>query len=555
MSRSTPRLVRRKSDFEEALRLLCTYVGGDSNAAEASRLLRLPSSHNSKNGDKIPVEIIDRDWRRTHELGDLVDFLLDAQPIMPAPSPKANGHGHCALRNDGPIDVEERLAAMTFEASDGTGINATYCKVSPLLLSQGLPWSEVETLWVDAVIAAGTRAGQNWDRAAEVKNTRERLFSTLRNHLLKNYDPGTGEIPPWLPIDKQDRWLEILEGGGRPDIGLNAGGLYVRKAQGSDAANNNKGSAGAAPPSNSFAAAITAHNNGPKFRLLRYSDLRSDSAPDDYLVDELLPLKGLVVLWGKFKSLKTFWVFDLCLHIAKGWEYRDRAVKQGLVVYCAFEGAHGFHKRADAQRLHYKFDDDPPLRVMPVRFDLIKMHARFIAFIKEGLGNGESPKVIVLDTLNRSLTGSESNDKDMSAYIEAASALREAFDCLVIIIHHCGWDETRPRGHSALSGAIDGQLAARRDGNHLTITVEFLRDGPEGDEIHNIIEPIPVGADKSGKPRTSCIVRPSDIAARKHSGWTKGLSVFRHALQAAINAKEDYYHKRGELPIRAAHIV
>jgi hypothetical protein len=39
----------------------------------------------------------------------------------------------------------------------------------------------------------------------------------------------------------------------------------------------------------------------------------------------------------------------------------------------------------------------------------------------------------VLDTLNRSLAGSESDDEDMAAYVKAADAIREAFGCAVVI--------------------------------------------------------------------------------------------------------------------------
>ena len=43
----------------------------------------------------------------------------------------------------------------------------------------------------------------------------------------------------------------------------------------------------------------------------------------------------------------------------------------------------------------------------------------------------------------------------MGAYRDAADRLREEFRCAVIIIHHCGIDATRPRGHSSLTGAVD----------------------------------------------------------------------------------------------------
>ncbi len=78
-----------------------------------------------------------------------------------------------------------------------------------------------------------------------------------------------------------------------------------------------------------------------KFPLLWFDDMRPGVEPN-YLVDELIPVAGLVVVYGAPKSGKSFWTLDLMMHVALGWEYRDRYVQQGTVVYCAFEGAHGY---------------------------------------------------------------------------------------------------------------------------------------------------------------------------------------------------------------------
>jgi RecA-family ATPase len=112
-------------------------------------------------------------------------------------------------------------------------------------------------------------------------------------------------------------------------------------------------------------------------------------------------------------------------------------------VYCAFEGAHGYKKRTEALRRYHQIPDDVevPLYLVAARINMIKEHPLLIAAIREQL-TGELPRVVVLDTLNKSLAGSESKDVDMSAYIVAAEALRDAFDCVVIIVHHCGYDET-----------------------------------------------------------------------------------------------------------------
>jgi len=257
---------------------------------------------------------------------------------------------------------------------------------------------------------------------------------------------------------------------------------------------------------------------------MSFSELKPGAEPL-YLVDELIPIAGVVVAWGKPKCFKSFWVLNLMLHVAQGWEYRDRYVRQGTVVYCAFEGAHGYKKRVEALRRHYQIaaDADVPLYVIPGQADLIKEHKLLIQDIKEQLGEDRVPRVVVLDTLNKSMTGSESKDVDMAAYVRAAEAIRDAFGCVVIIIHHCGWDETRPRGHSSLPGAVDTQIAIVRSGDVMTATVEYMRDGPEEVRETSTTKIIPVGEDHNGKILSSLVLVPGgepvvDGNGRKRNG-------------------------------------
>jgi hypothetical protein len=163
-----------------------------------------------------------------------------------------------------------------------------------------------------------------------------------------------------------------------------------------------------------------------RFKLVPFGDMRPGLEPL-YLVDELIPVAGLVDIWGKPKCFKSFWTLDMAFHVAMGWEYRDRSVHQGAVVYCAFEGAHGYKKRIEAIRRHYGLledDDHVPLYIMPGQANLIADHKTLIHDISVQLRETK-PVLVVLDTLNKSLMGSESKDTDMSAYVRAAEAIRD----------------------------------------------------------------------------------------------------------------------------------
>jgi len=74
----------------------------------------------------------------------------------------------------------------------------------------------------------------------------------------------------------------------------------------------------------------------PRFKLRRFDELKIGTERT-YLVKGLIPRTGLVVAWGPPKCGKSFWTFDLAMHIALGREYRGRRVQRGPVVYCAFE--------------------------------------------------------------------------------------------------------------------------------------------------------------------------------------------------------------------------
>jgi hypothetical protein len=279
----------------------------------------------------------------------------------------------------------------------------------------------------------------------------------------------------------------------------------------------------AATPIGNAAPQPNGHANR-QFRLVRFGAIALDRSPP-YLVQNLIPREGLTVVWGPPKCGKTFFVFDLAMHVALERPYRGRRTKAAIVVYIACEGERGLAARVCAFRQTQMHDgDDPPFYLLTTRLDLPTQVDALILDIAAQLP-AEPCGAIVLDTLNRSIRGSESKDEDMSAYVAAADALRERFQCAVIIIHHCGVDSSRPRGHTSLTGAADAQIAVKRDASGRIIAeVEWLKDGPEGDRITSRLESIIVGEDDNGEPITSCIIVADAVASATAAKTTKKLS-------------------------------
>jgi hypothetical protein len=418
-----------------------------------------------------------------------------------------------------PVNVEERLAAMRYQGPGNSAINITWWECMGSLLRHGVS--------VEATIGRlYNAAAANCQDDPDTKNWMRTLAGMMERWL--KHEP---QFLVALDNGLYKNWQAVLAAKKNPrliwreDLGRLQVPGYVAEPQTLSAAATGEGGATVTPiPQPKY-----------RFKLMSFNDMRPGVEPL-YLVDELLPIAGLVDIWGPPKCFKSFWTLDVMFHVAMGWEYRDRYVHQGTVVYCAFEGAHGYKKRIEALRRHYELDPEihVPLYVMPGQANLITEHKLLIQELQAQLGE-ERPAVVVLDTLNKSLIGSESKDQDMGAYVRAAEAIRDAFRCVVIIVHHCGLDETRPRGHTSLPGAVDGQLAIVRAGDIVTVTVEMMRDGPEDTAVTSAVQSIDVGKDENGKTLTSLVVTPGETILGKAPRWSKSLALFQKALTEVLN--------------------
>jgi len=268
-----------------------------------------------------------------------------------------------------------------------------------------------------------------------------------------------------------------------------------------------------------------------RFRLIPFKDLEPSTAAN-YCIKGFLPGTGVAVVWGPKACGKSFITFDAAMHIALGWEYRGHRTKQGEVVYCAFEGAEGFKCRAKAFRMHHGVGD-APLHLMPVVVDLIHDHKQFITEIELQCAK---PRVVVLDTLNRSLFGNE--NEDMGDYFKAADAIRERFNCLVIIVHHCGVDGTRPRGPTLLTCNCEVQIAVSRDeARNVIASLEYMKDGPDQMIVASRLKVVEVQTDEDGDPMTSCVVEPLDkepLRPPKGAKPPKGAAIAMDALDKCL---------------------
>ena len=147
---------------ETALRGIAGILGGDPAVAEIARLMRLPGSHNTKNGERLPVTVVS-DTGARFELDDLCQWINDTRILIPRKGVTRaadNPFLSAQIAAGGPaVDVEARLAAMTYGGAGDASIHATQISVTAALLNRGVPADEaVRTVLEGRVLLPVQRA-------------------------------------------------------------------------------------------------------------------------------------------------------------------------------------------------------------------------------------------------------------------------------------------------------------------------------------------------------------------------------------------------------------
>jgi hypothetical protein len=152
--------------------------------------------------------------------------------------------------------------------------------------------------------------------------------------------------------------------------------------------------------------------------------------------------------------------------------------------------------------------------------------------------------LIVIDTLASTFGGgNENSPEDMGAYVANVQAIKGTTGAAVLLVHHCGKDEARGmRGHSALLGALDAELAIEGEpGGQRIVRTGKVRDGDGYSDLFAFtLRVVGLGVDEDGDPVTTCVVDGLDEAGtkrardqRKGAGLGRNQKAVLRALEAA----------------------
>ena len=183
----------------------------------------------------------------------------------------------------------------------------------------------------------------------------------------------------------------------------------------------------------------------------------------NWLIDGLIEQDTLAMCFGAAGSGKTFCVLDMALCISSGKDYHGHAVEQGTVFYIAGEGHSGFARRAAAWKQangikpgEASFFKSNKAVIMSEQESVEALKAEMAELVEKA----GRPKLVVIDTLARSLGGADENaGKDINLFIVACDEIKEEYGCTVLIVHHTGHqNKERGRGASQINAALDHEF-------------------------------------------------------------------------------------------------
>ena len=261
----------------------------------------------------------------------------------------------------------------------------------------------------------------------------------------------------------------------------------------------------------------------PRFQLEPFEAIRFEVG-GEWLVKKIIPLQGVVAIYGASGTFKSFIAYDMLLHIALGWNWAGRKTKQAPTVYIAAEGAGGVRKRTVGFAIAHA--DRMPEELVP--FYLVSAAPKLgtgqedlQALIAAIEATGILPGVIAIDTLAQSLGGADENGSGMMTFVANATALANHFRCCVVIVHHVPLgDGERMRGHGSLHNGADAEILTQRKAGQLAtvLTVKKMKDEESAFSLTAQLDRIVIGLDEDGDEVSTLVIDRIDCGSEAKAG-------------------------------------
>jgi hypothetical protein len=183
--------------------------------------------------------------------------------------------------------------------------------------------------------------------------------------------------------------------------------------------------------------------------------------------------------------------------LATGQDWMGQKTKAGVVVYLAGEGNYGLRQRITAWASHHDNYNLDNLLISnrAIDLDAPNASAEILRCIKE-MDISERVVMVVVDTMNRHMSGDENSAKDIRALVNACSVVQAATGGAVMLVHHTGHGEgarNRARGSSNIKASLDFSFMVSREGEAVLISCDKMKDAREPDKLICKLQEVSLG--------------------------------------------------------------
>lgn len=184
--------------------------------------------------------------------------------------------------------------------------------------------------------------------------------------------------------------------------------------------------------------------------------------PRKWLLQDIIPERGLVCLYGPSGTMKSFVALAWAACIAQGKPWLGHECQHAPVVYVAAEGTSGYAKRVQALMQHHEVKDFPGLyfKLSPVMLTNEDSAMAFFedidAFLSEESGAVELvPGLLIIDTFAQSFQGDENDTQDISEFVRQMTKIANVRNMAILVVHHTNKGGDEERGNTAFRGGLD----------------------------------------------------------------------------------------------------
>jgi hypothetical protein len=240
--------------------------------------------------------------------------------------------------------------------------------------------------------------------------------------------------------------------------------------------------------SSTNAPALGREGTAGRFRVVDRDALEAVTDPA-WLIEGTLPLGAYALLLGAPGSFKTFAALDIALSIANPFasDLCWNIAQSGPVLFAVGEGRSALKNRVAAwERLHMNGARASDFVLIDPVPSVAAGEAEWTAFINAAKGMHETYKLVVVDTVGRSMQSlNENSQEHASTFTKLVERLQRELSGAVLGLHHTGHEaKDRARGSSVFGADADTVLRLDREAKERTVSMAMLKqkDGPEWEQ-------------------------------------------------------------------------